>query len=126
MTRLLLDTHVLLDIASEGRAPLPADTRDESAHLLASVASLWEIVIKYRLGKLELSAKPEHLPKMWEAARIEVLDVTRIHVLARGMPDPETRDPFDRLLLAICSVEKARLVTRDAKLIDHPLSYRAS
>lgn len=128
MTRLLLDTHVLLAIASEGDL-LPADMGQalvsEGAQLLASIASLWEIVIKYRLGKLELPARPEHLPQVWDAAGIEMLDVTLAHVLARGMPDPETRDPFDRLLLAICVAEDARLLTHDRKLVDHPLAYRA-
>ncbi|MGF1549428.1 MAG: hypothetical protein ACFBQW_02680 [Sphingomonadaceae bacterium] len=35
-----------------------------------------------------------------------------------------TRDPFDRLLLAICQVERLRLLTTDQRLADHPLAWR--
>jgi PIN domain nuclease of toxin-antitoxin system len=39
------------------------------------------------------------------------------------MPLPETKDPLDRLLLAICAVEGRRLVTTDQRLEGHRLVY---
>jgi PIN domain nuclease of toxin-antitoxin system len=44
------------------------------------------------------------------------------HVLASVLPEPATRDPFDRLLLAQCQVEGLRLVTIDRALITDRLS----
>jgi PIN domain nuclease of toxin-antitoxin system len=53
-----------------------------------------------------------------------LLPISRDHVLAEVDPAPETRDPFDRLLLAQCQVEGMRLVTRDRALAAHPLAWR--
>ena len=39
-------------------------------------------------------------------------------------PEPPTRDPFDRLLLAQCAVDNLRLVTVDRALAGHPLAWR--
>lgn len=47
------------------------------------------------------------------------------HVLTAPEPEPATRDPFDRLLLAQCSVENLRLVTLDRALGSHALTWRA-
>jgi PIN domain nuclease of toxin-antitoxin system len=46
------------------------------------------------------------------------------HVITLVLPEPPTRDPFDRLLLAQAQVEGLQLVTIDRALIDHPLAYR--
>ncbi len=87
-----------------------------------SVASLWEIAIKHRLGKLALSATPAVLPDLIEALGATLLSITAPHVLAVVEPEPPTRDPFDRLLLAQCESEGLRLMTLDRALVDHPLS----
>ncbi len=44
------------------------------------------------------------------------------HAIAEVLPEPATRDPFDRLLLAQCLVEGLRLVTVDRALVGHPLA----
>jgi PIN domain nuclease of toxin-antitoxin system len=44
------------------------------------------------------------------------------HVLAELQDQPETRDPFDRLLLAQCQIEGLRLVTLDRALVAHALA----
>ena len=45
-------------------------------------------------------------------------------LLADAEPEPQTRDPFDRLLLGQCQVENLRLVTLDRALAAHPLAWR--
>ncbi len=55
--RLLLDTHVFLwGIAEPEKLPerVQAALRDETNELLVSAASLWEIALKVRAGKLRL------------------------------------------------------------------------
>ncbi|MGP6158900.1 MAG: type II toxin-antitoxin system VapC family toxin, partial [Vulcanimicrobiaceae bacterium] len=94
------------------------------AEFYVSVASLWEIAIKWRLGKLELSAGLESLPPMLTSAGLGLVPINEHHVLAAVRPEPMTRDPFDRLLLAQCSVEELRLVTVDRALISHTLAVR--
>lgn len=127
--RLLLDTHVLLalldgEVGSLGRKVEKAVT-DGDNDLWASIASLWELAIKSRLGKLPLPVSRQRLPAALDALRISVLEITADHVLRDLVPEPSTRDPFDRLLLAQCDVEGLHLLTIDRSLVGHPLAWRA-
>jgi len=124
--RLLLDTHIVLSIVNERTGDLPVQLRrvlaDPDAEFYVSVASLWEIAIKWRLGKLKLSGDLELLPDILTSGGLELIPINEHHVLATVKPDPMTRDPFDRLLLAQCSVEELRLVTVDRALVAHSLA----
>jgi PIN domain nuclease of toxin-antitoxin system len=126
--RLLLDTHVVLSIVDERTADLTAKVRgvlgDPESEFYVSIASLWEIAIKSRLGKLKLSRDLELLPDVLTSSGLKLLSINEHHVLATVQPEPMTRDPFDRLLLAQCSVEELRLVTVDRALISHTLAVR--
>jgi len=57
-----------------------------------------------------------------EAVGISILSIEISHVISATHPEPETRDPFDRLLLAQCQVEGMKLVTVDRLLRQHPLA----
>jgi PIN domain nuclease of toxin-antitoxin system len=124
--RLLLDTHIVLSIVNERTADLPKALQgvltDPDSEFYVSVASLWEIAIKWRLGKLKLSGNLELLPDIVTSGGLELIPINEHHVLATVQPEPMTRDPFDRLLLAQCSVEELRLVTVDRALISHALA----
>lgn len=126
--RLLLDTHVLLALIGGGGPGLPPGVaallfdRDNEQHL--SAASLWEIAIKHRLGKLRLAPGLDVLPQLLGAMRIAIVPINERHALASVEPEPATRDPFDRMLLAQCQVEGLRLVTVDRALVLHPLAAR--
>lgn len=114
--RLLLDTHILLWLMSGDRR-LTARARSQivaASEVYASSASIWEIAIKWKLGKL-----PQH-PGM-VAAKLDVaglheLPVTNAHVLATADLPLHHRDPFDRLLIAQAQSESMRLLTADARL----------
>jgi PIN domain nuclease of toxin-antitoxin system len=120
--RLLLDTHFVLALV--GPKTVPEKWMLES--IFVSVASLWEIAIKVRQGKLDLLVHPSKLEERLGGFGCEVLPITGTQAVAEMSPWAETHDPFDRLLLAVCRVEDLRLVTRDRKLVDHPLAWRAS
>ena len=126
--RLLLDTNILIPLVEEQTENLPAEHRSVLAadhhELFASVASLWEIAIKSRLGKLPLRTGLSQLPVALESAGVALLSIEASHVLQDVEPQPDTRDPFDRLLLAQCLVEGIRLVTLDRALSVHPLAWR--
>lgn len=82
--------------------------------LLLSVASAWEIAIKYRLGKLAL---PEP-PRKFIAARlvrdgIAALPVELHHATHVASLPEHHRDPFDRLLVAQATLEGLTLATVD-------------
>jgi PIN domain nuclease of toxin-antitoxin system len=126
--KLLLDTHVLLALIGDGAASLPATlaallTDGGGEHHL-SAASLWEIAIKHRLGKLKLTLELGVMPELLDSLGVKILPVEGRHALASVEPEPMTRDPFDRMLLAQCQVEGLRLVTIDRALASHPLAAR--
>lgn len=115
--RYLLDTQVWLWtlVARERLRPETiALLERESAILYLSVASVWEIAIKYHLGKLPL---PEH-PRAFIEPRLARDRITSLPVLNRhavqvaGLPDHHA-DPFDRLLIAQAQVEGLTLVSAD-------------
>jgi len=126
---LLLDTHVYLHVLGQTSTGMPRAVLEvlQSAGTLriVSVASLWEIAIKARSGKLPISFPLQGLASRTEALGFRVLDIGPEHALTDVAPMPETADPFDRLLLAIAKVEGAALLTIDAKLRDHPLAWRS-
>lgn len=127
--RLLLDTHIVLAEFGQGDAVPPADIRrrldDPASDLYVSVATLWEIAIKYRLGKLDLSVDLQSFPELLRVSRLHLVEISARHALADVFPEPPTRDPFDRLLLAQCQTEGFRLVTLDRALAGHPLAASA-
>jgi PIN domain nuclease of toxin-antitoxin system len=126
--RLLLDTNVLIALLDERLHALAGPMRDavtdSEAAVHASVASLWEIAIKVRLGKLALGVSPTLLPELMQRIGLQLIVINHHHVLTVVQPEPATRDPFDRLLLAQCLIENLRLVTNDRALVMHPLAWR--
>lgn len=126
--RLLLDTHIVVSIVNERTSDLPAGLRgmlaDPESEFYLSVASLWEIAIKWRLGKLKRSSGLELLPDVLTSSGLELIMINEHHALATVQPEPLTRDPFDRLLLAQCKVEELRLLTIDRALVSHILAAR--
>jgi PIN domain nuclease of toxin-antitoxin system len=125
---ILLDTNVLVALsrgeeAKLGRAigDLVLSRRDQG---FVSVASIWEVAIKTRIGKLDLARSLETVPAYCDSIGAGLLNIDHRHVLAELDPEPPTRDPFDRLLLAQCQIEGMRLVTVDRVLAAHPLAWR--
>ncbi len=126
--RLLFDSHFLIAVANGSATPAQNKIFDACADAdlrCASVASLWEIAIKYRLGKLRLAAALARLPELLETYGFSVLDINRAHALEELRDPPQTKDPFDQLLLVQCQVDGLRLVTQDRALAGHPLAWRA-
>ncbi len=93
--------------------------------MVVSAASLWEIAIKFRAGKLKLTQPPTHFPLFFLLLGYELMAIGHQHALEDLRDMPLTRDPFDRLLLAQCQVEGLSLVTIDRALVNHPLAWRA-
>ncbi len=118
--RLLLDTHVLLwwlaDDARLGLAARAAISSPENG-VFISAASVWEMVIKQSLGKLDV---PDHFAAVLAAEDLAPLPVTAAHALAVGGLPSIHHDPFDRLLVAQCLVEGLTLVTANSRLAQYP------
>lgn len=122
--KLLLDTHALLWWLGDG-ARLGQHARsqisDPENTILISVTSLWEIVVKVRVGKLQAD-----IAEIEEAiARDDFLrlDIRPSHLVAlSGLPKrPDHRDPFDHLLIAQAISEDATFVSEDPHVARYPV-----
>ena len=118
--RLLLDTHVAI-WATNTPDRLPAHIKEvllESAGSLAvSVASIWEIAIKHRLGRSDAPPLSGHEAIVeFEAAGFDLLQISPSHAAYAERLPLLHADPFDRLLLAQAIVEGMQIVTFDRHL----------
>jgi PIN domain nuclease of toxin-antitoxin system len=114
--RLLLDTSIVLWVAADSPRLSEAGRHEiESAEeVFVSSMSLWEMVIKAGLGRLEVDFS--RLMLRMAAAGVRELAVTWRHALTvRSLADHH-RDPFDRMLIAQAISEPLRLITSDARL----------
>ena len=114
--RLLLDTHVFLWAVSANRRLKPSvrDYLSQADAVYVSAASIWEIAIKSRLGKID--AEPLALANAIEESGLQELPVSAKHAAAVASLPLHHSDPFDRLLLAQAFMEPLRLVTADKAL----------
>lgn len=118
--RVLTDTHTLVWALSDPDR-LGSDARRvlTEAEVTASVANLWELILKMR-KKDALLADP--LP-WWEKyvvrTGIPALGIRVAHVIALGHLPELHKDPFDRILVAQSIVEKVPLVSKDAHLANY-------
>jgi PIN domain nuclease of toxin-antitoxin system len=120
--RLLLDTQIAVWAAMDDRR-LGDQARaaiEKHSHMPAiSVATLWEIAIKFALGTRRRDPMPfsgTDAKAAFESAGYLILPVTAAHAAAiDGLP-PLHGDPFDRMLVAQAKVEGMTLLTRDERL----------
>lgn len=114
--RLLLDTHVFLWAVADSRK-LKAAARQQmlaAEQVYVSAASIWEIAIKSRLGKLD--GDPVKLAAAIEGSGFIELPVSARHAARVAQLPLHHHDPFDRLLLAQSLCEPLLLLTADEVL----------
>ncbi len=99
----LLDTHVFLWLI-QGDPQLSNRAReiisDDTNQLSFSVVSIWEIVIKLNIGKLNIEHTIEGIYTLLSQLNILILPIERSD-LERYLALPlHHRDPFDRIIIA--------------------------
>lgn len=117
--RLLLDTHILLwvleadaNLSDKARSLI----RDIGNDVFVSVASLLEIAIKTKVGKLDTKRTPTEIAdEMTHVLSIQLLPVLPHHLDAYQSVSlfNDHRDPFDRLLIATALAEGLTLISDD-------------
>ena len=129
--RLLVDTHAWLwflltpDRLAESARDALSDRRNR---LWLSVASEWEVVIKFGLGRLVLPELPSvFLPSRLAATDCGALPVEQRHILHLENLPMHHRDPFDRILIAQALTDDLVIVTGDPAFpsYDVPLVWAA-
>ena len=113
--RYLIDTPCWLWLQScpeELSEPVLALLANPQNELLLSAASVWEIAIKYALGRLALPLPPEeYVPSRMQQSATSPLPVTHLHALRAASLPMHHDDPFDRLLIAQAQSEGIPIVT---------------
>jgi PIN domain nuclease of toxin-antitoxin system len=120
--KLLLDTHTLLwSIGKSDELSRKVIKELENTHneVLISAISLWEIALKYSVGKLTIdSFDIKEIPKYCGKMGFELIPLNPVEALnCLELPLKEMhKDPFDRMLIYQCIQNKFTLVSRDSKL----------
>ena len=117
--RFLLDTNILLaaliapDILPE---EVNAQLSDPGHTIYFSAASIWEIAIKYCLGRESFNFRPEDIQQLAMETGFTELPIMSEHCHRVADLPWHHRDPFDRLLVAQAQAIPAYLLTSDGLL----------
>jgi PIN domain nuclease of toxin-antitoxin system len=101
--------------------------REPANPVFLSVASVWEVVVKHRLGKLPLSGEPaEIIPRqraLHQIASLPLAEDAFPHLA--GLPLLH-RDPFDRIPIAQSLQHDLVIATVDAAIRAYPVKLLAT
>jgi PIN domain nuclease of toxin-antitoxin system len=121
--RILLDTHVFIWWDDENPAlagELRAAIADPGNDIYVSAASVWEIAIKRRRGKIAFARAG--IAEAVARNRFLALPIAPDHAEHAGGLPPHHRDPFDRMLVAQAMLERMVLGTQDALMRPYGIS----
>ena len=111
--RILADSHVVYWAMTRPDEIVPSAQKkliDPDNDILVSAASIWELEIKARKGRLYL---PDGFMEALREEHFDVLPITWRHAQATSDLPMIHSDPFDRLLIAQALAEGLILMTRD-------------
>lgn len=121
--RLLCDTQIIVWLMQGEKRIKPAVGEmlaDRSNEVLFSSASLWEVAIKMRVGKIRTGVAALH--DNCRAAGMTLLKIEVPHLVALSrMADGLHKDPFDHLLIAQAMAEDVPLLTADRVVQRYPI-----
>lgn len=122
--KLLLDTHIFLWLIDDDQRlseSLRQELRNPNNEKFLSVASIWECIIKYQIGKLSLPRLPTiYLPEQRKKHLIKSLVISE-NSIAQLINLPSLhRDPFDRLLISQALQDDLIIVTEDQAILAYP------
>jgi PIN domain nuclease of toxin-antitoxin system len=118
--RLLLDTHALIWFI-EGEDSLSyvslSFIEDPDNQIFVSMTSFYEMAIKLKLGKLDLTTSLKDFFQKTLAQKIMILPISENHVFEYlNVPSfAEHKDPFDRIIIATAICENLDIITIDGK-----------
>lgn len=118
--KLLIDTHYLLWIfidTSKISDKIKEVLTSADNEIYYSQASLWEISIKYSIGKLLLDGiKPEELYAEIENSFLLCKMLKNQDLISSYHLPREHKDPFDRMIIWQAILDKMTLLSVDSKM----------
>ena len=116
--KLLLDTQIIIWFVNDDpqlNDHLKDLIEDKNNTIYLSIASLWEMSIKYNLGKLRLvPSYEEFIEKEVNESRIVLLNLELEHLKINASLPFHHRDPFDRIIIAQSMAENLPIITSDS------------
>jgi PIN domain nuclease of toxin-antitoxin system len=115
---LLLDTHTFLWFVNDDprlSSHLKDLIENENNISYLSIASIWEMSIKYNLGKLTLDPSyEEFVEQEIITSSINLLNIELEHLKINTTLPFHHRDPFDRIIIAQSMAENIPVITVDS------------
>ncbi len=114
---LIIDTQAFIWFIT-GATEISRNAKDAIIHpnntLYISIASLWEIAIKTKLGKLNINNAPySSLIDDITENGLQILSINFNHTIQTTLLDLHHRDPFDRIIIAQAISEEMNVVSID-------------
>mgnify|MGYP001560533743 CR=1 FL=1 len=114
----LLDTHTLLwNLVATKKLSTPVKKiiSNPQESIFVSIVSLWEISLKYRIGKLALKGKnPGEIPGAIKSLGFNILDLDEDTAATfYKFPVSNNKDPFDLMLVWQAISQDYVLLTKD-------------
>lgn len=122
---ILLDTHIFLWFVNDDPRlsnSLKDLIEDESNVSYLSIASLWEMSIKYNLGKLTLAPSyQDFVDREVRESSIILLSIELEHLKINASLPFYHRDPFDRIIIAQSMAENIPIMTVDSVFSEYSI-----
>ncbi|MCL2807494.1 MAG: type II toxin-antitoxin system VapC family toxin [Coriobacteriia bacterium] len=118
--KILFDTNILVLIsfgtATEEMLIFFNDAENERYY---SSASMWELVIKTMVNKIELGEPIEEFEGKLATSGVRKIDIATRHIYGVQRLKDLHRDPFDRIMISQAIAEDMRFLTSDDRLRDY-------
>ena len=96
---------------------------DNNNELFLSIVSVWEMILKNAIGKLDLPIDVQSFVRRFlPVSQCNLLDLSLDHVFALGRVSERHRDPFDRMLVAQAHAEGMSLLSADPDILSYPIA----
>lgn len=111
----LLGTHTYIWLAENDNQLSDKAKKifQESENVYLSIGSIWEIVIKKSLGKLEFNQSVEEIYSSLDMNSIKLLNISQNHLVFLQSLPFHHRDPFDRIIISQAISEDLTLISKD-------------
>jgi PIN domain nuclease of toxin-antitoxin system len=121
----LIDTHTFIWYITDN-SRLSSQVldliNDENNQIFLSIASIWEMGIKHRLGKLNFTLPFDiFITQQLSINDFTVLDIKISHIITVSQLPLYHRDPFDRMLIAQAVVENITVISADTVFDTYPV-----
>jgi len=113
---LLLDTHAFLWYITGDKQltdKIVKKINDSTNRCFISIASIWEIVIKLSLGKLEIVGGFHTIEDFLQNNDFEILPIDFDDTKRLLTLEFHHRDPFDRMIIAQAQSSKVIIISKD-------------